>query len=204
MTHSSFTQESLICPTCKRPIPITNHYAYDSSFGNPQKKLRLITCLGAAEGFLAMTFWIHYKMQVGTDLPETLLIPIQSIVLFNLPMILHSQFDVLTAMNHVCYKNAIQVGYFIYTFFLKRSWFHAFSIQNHVNMLIFLGFAQIIFFALQILESRFGHNRPIVEPLTPFVVGFDTIYADKLDFVETSTNTMKEPRRSPRLSSQTH
>ena len=191
MIHVSYP---LKCPTCKRLVPMHLHYAYHPSFGQAQHKLRMIFLLGAAESLLAMTLWGQYKFQTGIDIPETLLIPIQSILLLNLPRILHSQYDILTAINHVCYKNAFQILYLVF-YHLRRGWYSHLNIPNHTIILIFLGCMHILVFGLQILESRYVRYAPPIDPLTPFLVGYDTIYVRQLDFIEPPPNTSERPRR---------
>lgn len=190
MIHVSYP---LKCPTCKRLVPLALHYAYHPSFGKAQQKLRMIFLLGVAESFLAISLWGQYKIQTGMNVPELFILPIQSILLLNLPLILHSQYDILTAINHVCYKNAFQILYLVF-YHSRRGLYPFLNIPNTANILILLGFLHTLIFFMQILESRYGRHLQAINPLTPFLVGYDTIYANQLDFIEPPPDTTERPR----------
>ena len=201
MSHIT-SQYPLKCPTCKREVPMHLHYAFHQSFGLAQRKLYVITFLCAAESFLALSLWFQYTFETGMQLPETLLIPTQSLILFYLPMIVHSEYDLLRAMKHVYYKNGIQVIYLIFYYF-RRGWYNILSLPNHITFLVCMGLLHIVFFGAQILESRYSRRVQYIHPLTPFLVGYDTVYADMLT-VKTTTNSTEgdsttSVRRSPRL-----
>jgi hypothetical protein len=196
------SQYPLRCPTCKREVPMHLHYAFDPSFGLQQRKLRMITFLGAAESFLAISLWSQYYFETNLQLPETLLIPIQSLLLLYLPLMIHSEYDTITAMKHVYYKNGIQVIYLVFYYF-RRGFYNIYSLPNHITFLVFIGFLHTLIFGAQILESRYARRIQPINPLTPFLIGGDTIYADVLTVVKTTTDSTKvnttSVRRSTRL-----
>ena len=83
--HTSSEDFPLKCPTCKRYIQTQLHYEYHPSFGKAQQLLQYCTFLVAAESFLAVCLFSQYTIATGMDLPEVILIPCQSILLFYLP-----------------------------------------------------------------------------------------------------------------------
>lgn len=210
--HNPLSHLPITCPTCKRPIQIQLFYEFDPSFGEAQRQLRLCSALVAAESFLAVCLWFQYTTATGMDLPEVLLIPCQSILLFYLPNILHSEYDIMTSMKHVFYKNAIQVFYILF-YQLRSKYSASHLIPAHVFFLVFMGMLHIVGQAGMILISRYNHSDRVRDPFFPLAVGYDTVYVDTLYFVEPPANSFEgkgqsrsrsplndvPPRRSPRL-----
>jgi hypothetical protein len=213
--HNPLSHLPITCPTCKRPVQIQLHYEFHPSFGEAQRQLRNCSMLVAAESFLAICLWFQYTMGTGMDLPEVLLIPCQSIILFYLPNLLHSEYDIMTTMKHVYYKNAIQVLYILFYHFRLR-FSSPLMIPAHSFFLVFMGMLHISGQAGMILYSRYTNQTLIRDPFLPLAVSYDTVYVDTLYFVEPPPDPPKRvmrknrsrsespqndlsPRRSPRL-----
>lgn len=191
MTNTPVAIQQLKCPTCKRSVPMQYQYAYHASFGEAQQRLQRIFFLISAECLLALSLWGQYKYSTGHDLPETLFIPAHSLLLLHMPNMLHSQYDILNAMKYVICKNGLQVVYLCMYMYRHTGLHPIFTIPNHVQMLIVIGFLHLFAFGIRIAESRFGRRVPLVDPLGPFVIGYDTLYVDTLRAAETPPNTPK-------------